>query len=155
MLILDTNVISELMRAAPEESVFRWSQEIDLETVYTTAITEAEIMVGIALKDHGRRRNELIAAARVMFEYKFAGRILAFESLAAQAFAEVVRLRSRLGRPIDVPDAQIAAICVSRKCVDCHAGRKRLRSSRYRDHQSVGGLTALTPSSSPCCRQSA
>ncbi len=114
MLILDTNVISELMRVEPEESVFRWAQKIDLDTVYTTAITEAEIMVGIALKDHGRRRNELIATARVLFEYKFAGRIVPFESQAAQAFGEVVRLRSRLGRPIDVPDAQIAAICVSK-----------------------------------------
>jgi len=110
MIILDTNVISELMRGTPAPAVVRWVNAKPAVNLYVTSITQAEILHGIQLLTRGKRRDAIAAAASVMFEQDFAGRILAFGSDAAIAYAEIAAARRRAGRPISGFDAQIAAI---------------------------------------------
>ena len=109
MIVLDTNVLSELMRSAPAESVMRWMAAQPAASLYTTSVTQAEILHGILLLPSGRRRNGFEAAAEAMFKEDFAGRILAFGSDAARLYASIAAERQRAGRPISHFDAQIAA----------------------------------------------
>ena len=113
MIILDTNVLSELMKPAPAESVVRWMAAQPATSLYTTSITQAEIFHGIMLLPSGRRRNAFEAAAEAMFNEDFAGRILPFGSDAARPYARIAAERRRAGRPISHFDAQIAAIARS------------------------------------------
>lgn len=113
MIVLDTNVLSELMRPAPAELVTTWMRQWAPVRLYTTAITESEILHGIMLLPAGKRRNAFQAAAEAMFRDDFAGRILPFDSPAARAYALIVASRTRSGRPISHFDAQIAAIAKS------------------------------------------
>ena len=110
MIVLDTNVLSELMRPKPSARVVVWIAQQPLADLFTTAITEAEIFYGIELLAKGKRRDGLLAAAEGMFTEDFAGRVLAFESDAAHHFAGIAAHRRALGRPISHADAQIAAI---------------------------------------------
>ncbi len=110
MIILDTNVVSELMRPLPAAKVRDWVAAQPTSSLYTTSITQAEILHGIALLPPGRRRDALERAADAMFAQEFAGRILAFGSDAAQPYARIAVRRRRAGRPISQFDAQIAAI---------------------------------------------
>lgn len=113
MIVLDTNVLSELMKPAPAESVVRWMAAQPATSLYTTSITQAEIFHGIMLLPSGRRRNAFEAAAEAMFNEDFTGRILPFGSDAARPYARIAADRSRSGRPISQFDAQIAAIARS------------------------------------------
>lgn len=113
MIVLDTNVVSELMKAAPDESVRDWIAAQPATSLYTTSITQAEILHGIALLPPGKRRDALEAAAEAMFRDDFAGRILPFGSDAARPYARIAAERRRAGRPISHFDAQIAAIARS------------------------------------------
>ena len=113
MIILDTNVVSELMKAAPAERVLGWIATQPASALYTTSITEAEILHGLALLPTGKRRNALESAAEAMLSEDFAGRILPFGSDAARAYARIAADRRRAGRPISHFDAQIAAIARS------------------------------------------
>lgn len=113
MIVLDTNVLSELMRFAPEPSVTNWVATQSAADLFVTTITQAEILHGVLLLPRGRRRDAIEAAADAMFEEDFAGRILTFSSLAAQAYAEIAVARRHSGRPISQFDAQIAAIAKS------------------------------------------
>jgi predicted nucleic acid-binding protein len=108
--ILDTNVLSELMKPEPSEDVSRWTAGHPSATLYVTSITQAEIVHGILLLPNGKRRHALETAAEAMFAEEFAGRILPFGSEAARPYAEIAASRSRVGRPISHFDAQIAAI---------------------------------------------
>jgi hypothetical protein len=110
MIVLDTNVVSELMTATPAASVLRWIAGRAALSLYTTSITQAEILNGVLALPSGRRRRNIEAAADAMFKEDFAGRILAFDSAATRPFAELVNERRRRGRPISQSDAQIAAI---------------------------------------------
>lgn len=110
MIVLDTNILSELMRPAPSESVVRWMASQPAADLYTTSITQAEIFHGIMLLPSGKRRNAFEAAAEAMFNQDFDGRILAFGSDAARPYARIAAERRRAGRPISHFDAQIAAI---------------------------------------------
>jgi len=110
VFILDTNVLSELMLAAPNPGVSAWVARQPRQTLYTTAITEAESRVGIALMSEGRRRRELAAAAERLFEELLAGRVLPFDRRAAQAYAAIGATRRAAGREYDTRDCQIAAI---------------------------------------------
>ena len=114
MIILDTNVLSEALRPRPEPSVISWLGGHARASLFVTAITEAEILAGIAILEPGRRQLELQAAVGAMFAADFAGRILPFDSDGASAFAEIATDRRRAGRPISQFDAQIAAIARSR-----------------------------------------
>jgi predicted nucleic acid-binding protein len=110
MIILDTNVISELMRREPAEAVVRWVNRQASSSLYATSITQAEILHGIQLLPKGKRRDVIAAAAEEMFERDFGGRILVFGTDAAKAYAIIGAARRRTGRPISAFDAQIAAI---------------------------------------------
>jgi len=114
MIILDTNVISELMRPAPDATVARWVEGQPPSGLFTTAISEAEIRLGIDLLPRSKRRSELLERADLLFGRVFAGRILPFDSDAARALAGIGAERRRLGRPINEYDGQIAAIALSR-----------------------------------------
>ncbi|MDQ3036740.1 MAG: type II toxin-antitoxin system VapC family toxin [Myxococcota bacterium] len=110
MIVLDTNVLSELMKPRPSMAVVRWVDARSVASLYTTSLTEAELLHGIALLPNGKRRDAIDAAARAMFEEELAGRVLPFGSAAARAYAEIAAARRRAGRPIATIDAQIAAI---------------------------------------------
>jgi predicted nucleic acid-binding protein len=110
VIVLDTNVLSELMRASPHGAVSDWVASQPEPILYTTSITQAEILFGLRLLTAGRKRRELEAAAEQMFELDFAGRVLPFDSAAAAKYAGIAANRRQLGRPISPFDAQIAAI---------------------------------------------
>ncbi len=110
MILLDTNVLSELMRPEPARLVTAWVASRPASSQYTTSITQAEILHGILLLPTGRRRTLLRAAAQAMFDEDFRGRVLAFGSDAALPYAQIAAERRRAGRPISHFDAQIAAI---------------------------------------------
>lgn len=110
MIVFDTNVGSELMKAEPDESVVRWYDAQRGKGLCTTAVTVAEIRYGIELLPSGRRRTLMAAAADEVFA-EFAGMILSFDAAAAALYPEVVIGRRRAGLPIGQSDAQIAAIC--------------------------------------------
>ena len=113
MIILDTNVISEVMRANPVPEVFDWLAAQPASRLFTTTITQAEILYGIELLPKGKRRIALQSAAQTMFEEDFSGRILPFDSDAARVFANIAASRRASGHPITQWDAQIAAIVCS------------------------------------------
>ncbi len=113
MIVVDTNVLSEEMKPQPAARVHAWFLGQPASDLYTTAICEAEILLGVALLPDGQRKRDLEAGARRIFAL-FAGRVLPFESDAAETFAKVVSERRQLGRPIGDFDAQIAAIARSR-----------------------------------------
>lgn len=110
MIILDTNVLSELMRPIPAAQVSEWVAKQPSRELFTTSITEAEILLGIELLMQGKRRQGLLRAAEDMFNEDLGGRVLDFESEAARKFAQIAAHRRLLGKPISHADAQIAAI---------------------------------------------
>ena len=110
MIILDTNVLSELMRPTPSPRVVAWVAKQPAAELFTTSITEAEIFFGLELLTKGKRREGLLAAAEAMFAEDLAGRVFEFDSDAARAFSKIAAHRRALGRPISHADAQIAAI---------------------------------------------
>lgn len=111
--LLDTNVLSELMRDTPAPEVLRWFASRVPSELHTSAITQAEILAGIAALPAGKRRDTLARAAEQIFLKDFAGRCIAFGNCAAKQFALVTAQRKRAGRPIDTVDAQIAAIALA------------------------------------------
>jgi toxin FitB len=110
MIVLDTNVVSELMRPTPESRVLRWFASQAAEDLHITSVTMAEILFGIELVATARRRDVLRAATEKMFETVFGDRILTFEDRAARAFSQIASARRRQGKPISESDAQIAAL---------------------------------------------
>lgn len=114
IVILDTNVVSEPMRSSPAEAVQAWWSQQQPGDLFITAVTVAEILFGIELLPHGKRRVALLAGAELMFGKVLSGRILPFDEDAARAFAAIAASRRAQGRPIADVDAQIAAIARSR-----------------------------------------
>lgn len=115
MIILDTNVISEMMKNNRARQVVAWLRRQPALEIYTTAVTVAEVMVGIAVLPAGRRRDDLIEAAGLMFGRVLQERVLPFDHFAANAYAEIVASRRSQGKPIKELDGQIAAIARSRE----------------------------------------
>jgi hypothetical protein len=114
MIVLDTNVLSETLRPRPADSVKQWMAAQAAALLYTTAISQAEILYGVALLPGGRRKLTLQEMAEAIFGQAFLGRVLPFDSAAAISFAQIAAMRRRSGRPISEADAQIAAIAHSR-----------------------------------------
>ena len=110
MIILDTNVLSELMKSQPDKSVVRWIGIHKATSLFITTLTQAEILYGLEILPPGKRRTAFQKAAKSMFEQDFTGRILPFDTNAAQLFATIAARRRTIGRPISQIDAQIAAI---------------------------------------------
>jgi toxin FitB len=113
MIVLDTNVISELMRPQTNESVLGWVDAQGQDELFVTAVTVGEILYGIARLPDGKRKSDLHTAADETLDVDFAERILAFDKSAAEHYGHVVSLRERNGRPISMADALIASICLS------------------------------------------
>jgi toxin FitB len=112
MIVVDTNVVSELMRPSPDQTVLEWVASAGPE-LRTTAITVAEIRYGLERLAGGRRRDRLRAAADEVFTV-FSDYVLPFDAEAAVHYALIVSHCDGIGRPIDGFDAQIAAICRTR-----------------------------------------
>ncbi len=110
MYVIDTNVASELMRPSPAPAVAAWISGRDAEKLYLTAVSEAELLYGVAIVPAGRRRNELETVMLRWLATGFAERILPFDSAAARDYADIAAGRRSAGRPIAPADCRIAAI---------------------------------------------
>jgi predicted nucleic acid-binding protein len=110
VILVDTNVISELMRPRPVRAVLDWFAAHDSTALFFSAIGEAELRTGAAILPAGKRRDSLTAVIDTMIAEDFAGRVLSFDSAAAKAYAAIAATRRSAGRPIMEADCQIAAI---------------------------------------------
>lgn len=113
MIVIDTNVVSELMRTSPDSTVLAWFAGHAAESLFLTAVSEAELRTGAAILPAGQRRDRLVGAIDAMIDQDFAGRILPFDSLAAHSFAEIAAARRAAGKPIMDADCQIAAVAAA------------------------------------------
>ena len=111
-VLLDTNVLSELMRPHPSQVVLDWFAQREGTELYTSSITLADMLLGVALLPNGKRRKAIADAIEQMFEQDFVGRCLPFDELAAHEYAALVAVRQKYGLPISTEDAQIAAIAL-------------------------------------------
>jgi predicted nucleic acid-binding protein len=109
MIVLDTNVVSELMRPRPHPAVVEWVDAQITEGAFITSVTAAELLFGVERLPRGQRRATLENALGEMLDFEFCGRILAFDALSAIEYARVVIDREAAGRPISMADAMIAA----------------------------------------------
>ena len=115
MIILDTNIVSELMRPNPSSNVVAWVAGQATPNLYLSTVTEAELLYGVEILPVGSRRDRLLIEVEGMLQEDFEGRILPFDSAAAQAYAVIAATRRAAGRPINHADCQIAAIALSRE----------------------------------------
>ena len=111
MIVLDTNVISELVRPVPDPGVLSWLDALEVSDVATTAVTAAELRYGVARLPDGHRKRELAVVIRGILTEDFQARVLPFDERSSVQYADIVIKRQRIGRPIGIADAQIAAIC--------------------------------------------
>ena len=114
MIILDTNVVSELMRTDPSSNVLEWVAGQAAANLYLSTVSEAELRYGVEILPTGARRDRLLDEVEGMLWEDFAGRVLPFDRAAAQAYAVIAAVRRAAGRPINHADCQIAAIARSR-----------------------------------------
>ncbi len=128
MIILDTNVISELARQTPDEQVLAWVD--DQDEVAVTATTLAELLYGVARLPDGARRSRLAEGIRAIISDELGGQVIAFDRTAASHYADIVAGRSRTGRPMGIADGQIAATCRARGAA--------LATRNVRDFEDVG-----------------
>ncbi len=110
MILLDTNVVSELMRPCSDAAVVDWVGAQAGQNLYLSTISEAELLYGIAILPPGQRRTRLEEEVKRMLAEDFAGRILPFDRTAAQAYAVVAASRRAARHPIHHADCQIASI---------------------------------------------
>lgn len=108
MIILDTNVVSELMRPNPSSNVVDWVAEQAAPNLYLSTVSQAELLYGVQILPPGRRRDRLLDAVEAMLRQDFDGRILPFDSPAAHTYAAIAAARCAVGRPINHADCQIA-----------------------------------------------
>ncbi len=116
MDLLDTNVVSELMRPQPDAAVQRWLRAQPTAQLATTAITAAEIGAGIAVLPAGARQRDLRSRWETLLAQGFGDRLLPFDGVAARVYGEMIGARKKTGRPAEAFDMQIAAIARSRDC---------------------------------------
>ena len=117
MIILDTNVLSEVMKVRPSARVVQWLKQYPPPRLFITTITQAEILYGLELLPKGKRRFALESALEAMFTEDFEGRILPFDSDAARVFARIASARRAAGRSVTEFDTQIAAIAFAHGAV--------------------------------------
>jgi predicted nucleic acid-binding protein len=110
MILLDTNVVSEVMKTRPEEAVIAWLNGQDSEKLHVSAITIGEIAYGLHILPGGKRRSELRERFERFIALAFDQRVLAYDESAARICGELMGDRKELGAPMSVPDGQIAAI---------------------------------------------
>jgi predicted nucleic acid-binding protein len=136
-IILDTNVVSELMRSQPAQAVTNWFDARTGDVFYVSAVTQAEIMLGISLLPAGKRRDSIALAAETMFSQDFAGRCLPFCASCTAHYAAIVSGRRRSGQAISTEDALIAAIALT------HGYPLATRNTK--DFLNIDGLTLYNP----------
>lgn len=117
MIVLDTNVVSEPLRAQPDPVVADWLDAQDPQTLFLPSICLAELLAGVEALPEGRRRRTLEAALGEQLMALFSGRILPFDERAARAFAKVSAAAQATGNPISFADAAIAAIAAANGCI--------------------------------------
>jgi hypothetical protein len=115
MIILDTNVLSALMRQAPEMSVAHWLDKQPADSVWITSVTLFEVRLGLAMLPKGRRRHALESAFDHLLMEDLEDRVLAFDAAAAAEAACLAAERQKAGGPVDFRDTQIAGIALSRR----------------------------------------
>jgi predicted nucleic acid-binding protein len=115
MIILDTNILSALMRTVPEAPVVAWLDRQAAESVWITSITLFEVRLGLALLPTGRRRQRLEVAFARLLKEDLENRVLDFDSAAAAEAASLAAERQKAGRPVDMRDTQIAGIALARR----------------------------------------
>ena len=135
--LLDTNVLSELMRENPNPLVMAWLDNQVVNQLQTSAVSQAEILTGISVMPAGKRRSVLANGADQIFSQDFRGRCMVFGSAAAEQFALVRSQRQRAGRPISTEDAQIAAIAL--------AANLTLVTRNIKDFEGIDGLQVINP----------
>ena len=135
--LLDTNVLSELMRENPASAVMSWLDSQSESSLYTSTVTQAEILAGIAVLPAGKLRDALATGADLLFQQDFGGRCLGFCSPAAEQYALVRAQRQLAGRPISTEDALIAAIAL--------AAQLQLVTRNIKDFEGIDGLMVLNP----------
>ena len=114
-VLLDTNVVSELMRKTPDPAVAMWAAGQPLESLFFSAVGEAELRYGAAVLPTGQRRETLVSDIERMLGEAFEDRVLPFDSGAARAYADIAAMRRSAGRPVAPADCQIAAVARSRR----------------------------------------
>jgi predicted nucleic acid-binding protein len=130
VILLDTNVVSQLVREHPDERVLEWLAQHDLADLWLSVVTGAELLTGVAYLPEGRRRDAQASGVHELLETVFEGRVLSFEAHAAIEYADVMAARRRAGRPISVPDAMIAAGAL--------AARATLATRNTKDFEGLG-----------------
>ncbi len=138
-VLVDTNVVSELVRRSPDAAVGGWAAAHSLHDLFFSAIGEAELRYGAAILAAGRRRETLTADIERMLGEAFEGRILPFDSAAAREYADIAARRRSAGRPIAPADCQIAAIARSRNMA---VATRNVRDFKDIDIQVVDPWTA-------------
>jgi predicted nucleic acid-binding protein len=110
MILIDTNVISEIMKLAPSEVVVKWLNDQRSSTLYVSAVTIGEIEYGLRILPEGRRRMQLKERFERFVSLAFAQRVLTYDERAARIYGEIMGLRKEIGRPMSILDGQIAAV---------------------------------------------
>ncbi|RWX50726.1 hypothetical protein VU01_12733 [Candidatus Electrothrix marina] len=113
MILLDTNIVSEVMRRIPSERVLSWLDNRNNTDLLVSSITIAEICYGLRILPVGQRREQLEAGFEKLVARRFSGRIIGFDESAARAYAEIMGVCKEKGRPMSIPDGQIAAVARS------------------------------------------
>ncbi|HEX5307417.1 MAG TPA: type II toxin-antitoxin system VapC family toxin [Dyella sp.] len=136
MIVLDTNVLSELVRARPHPKVVAWVSHQARSQVFTTAISRGEMVFGVLVLPIGERRRRLQQEVQAIFDTDMAGRVLPYDGDAAEAHAAFAAARRGQGRPVSLPDAMIAGIASSRGAT--------LATRNLRDFEGCG-ITLVDP----------
>lgn len=110
MIVLDTNVLSELIRPIPDPGVLAWMDAQPANVLFTTAITRGEMLFGARILPAGQRRNDLLTEIEAIFSLDMAGRVLPYDEAAADAYAEIAAQRRGQGRPSSLSDLMIAGV---------------------------------------------
>ena len=138
-VLLDTNVVSELIRKAPDPAVEAWVAGHPLEKLFFSAVGEAELRYGAAILPAGRRRESLVSEIEAMLRDAFEERVLPFDSEAARVYAEITAMRRSAGRAVPPADCQIAAIARSR---DMAVATRNVRDFEDMDIEVIDPWTA-------------
>ena len=136
MIVLDTNVISELFKPAPDPGVMTWVRSLPGSDLFTTAVTRGELLFGLHCMPAGRRRSDLLQQLTALVEQKLVGHVLPYDGDASDAHAQLAALRRSQGRPVAQSDAMIAGIARSRGAT--------LATRNVRDFEDCG-ITVVDP----------
>jgi predicted nucleic acid-binding protein len=130
VIVLDTNVVSEIARPHPCQAVLDWVDAQDSDELVITAITAGEIRAGVAILPPGRRKREIGKRMESLLSETFAGYVMAFDVESSAHYAQVLAARAKMGRPISGLDAQIAAVCLQHEAT--------LATRKTADFESIG-----------------